>query len=266
MNLTIGQIVFFDEHLSRRLNGAKHGIIRSFGVGKIELVICASNIGSFWLDEEDKKHLLEQPLGVATEYEPYEYYGNPFGDGPTPDNPIPIDIQLGIKGKNLLDGTIVKLTGNEQIECYKQEMKREEEKKMDYQKLLKKWAELKKEAIKQTYKEESEKILSEDKVVQSFEATYDDLKAIVEEFYEIWTEVPRDTFTIARVSKKRIATKETSEKLAKLETAYYNDISILDETISEIYAAVAICQTEESLRKILKAYNVIDKYGKISVK
>ena len=264
MSLTIGQTVYFDEYLSRRLNGATHGRIRSFAVGKIELVIYASNIGSFWLDEEEKKHLLEQPLGVATEYEPYEYYRNPFGDGPTPDNPIPIDIQLGIKGKNLLDGTI--LTGNEQIEYYKQDIKREEEKKMDYQKLLKKWAELKKEAIKQTYKEDSEKILSEDKVVQSFEATYDDLKAIVEEFYEIWTEAPRDTFAITTASKKRIATKETSEKLAKLETAYYNDISILDETVSEIYAAVAICETEESLRKILKAYNVIDKYGKISVK
>lgn len=129
-----------------------------------------------------------------------------------------------------------------------------ENKKMSDIKLLEIYRERAKEKIDDDYVTERYKILKEDTIQNIIEEMENQVNAILE------SEQTKAEF---QVRKDYMVTKETQEKLNKLDKDTKLKNEKLSNTIGEIYAMFELTENYEERMKILKKYGIINKDGKL---
>ena len=135
-------------------------------------------------------------------------------------------------------------------------LNKKEDKKMSDIKLLEIYRERAKEKIDDDYVTEKCKILQEDTIQNIIEEMENQVNAILE------SEESKDRL---HVRKDYMVTKETQEKLKKLDEDIKLKNEKLSNTIGEIYAMFELTENFEERMKILKKYGILDKNGKLSV-
>lgn len=135
-------------------------------------------------------------------------------------------------------------------------LNKKEDKKMSYIKLLEIYRERAKEKIDDNYVTEKCKILKEDTIQNIIEEMENQVNAILE------SEQTKAEF---QVRKDYMVTKETQEKLKKLDEDTKLKNEKLSNTIGEIYAMFELTENYEERMKILKKYGIINKDGRLNV-
>ena len=133
-------------------------------------------------------------------------------------------------------------------------LNKKEDKKMSDIKLLEIYRERAKEKIDDDYVTEKCKILQEDTIQNIIEKMENQVNAILEN---------ENTKTQFQVRKDFMVTKETQEKLKKLDEDTKLKNEKLSNTIGEIYALFDLTEDYTERMKILKKYGIINKDGKL---
>ena len=147
---------------------------------------------------------------------------------------------------------------------YEIQKNNQEEKKMDCNKILEKWLDLNIAKLEVDSRLAIEKEYDNDKVIQEYDATLVVINHIFGEFCDKF-ELQDKTIPMM-LDRKCLATDETKNGIVILKEEKEKQIRLLKSEVEEIKAAASICTSEESLRKLLKNYDVIDKCGKIKLK
>lgn len=131
-----------------------------------------------------------------------------------------------------------------------------ENKKMSDIKLLEIYRERAKEKIDDDYVTERYKILKEDTIQNIIEEMENQVNAILES---------EEADNRLHIHKDYLVTKETQEKLNKLDKDTKLKNEKLSNIIGEIYAMFELTENYEERMKILKKYGIINKDGKLGV-
>lgn len=260
MKFVEGQTVYFDDYLSRQLNGAKKGKVIEYDFlhDRVKIGLTYNFMPFIWIKGEFKEHLLLEPpvLVKKTHIPPDVIYEN-------------IDLEKLIKDYDVINisdrAEDFELYVPDKLEERKKYIEGKWEKEMDCLKILNKWSDMQEKQIKKSYEEQRKNAIESDPVLKEYREIGNYVQATVEQFGEKYM-LPKETIEIILTDETKIINENTLEKLNKLNDSSAAELKELNDKISEIKAAISICETEESLRKVLKAYKVIDKEGKISVK
>ena len=133
-------------------------------------------------------------------------------------------------------------------------LNKKEDKKMSDIKLLEIYRERAKEKIDDDYVTEKCKILKEDTIQNIIEEMENQVNAILES---------EESDNRLHMHKDYLVTKETLEKLKKLDEDTKLKNEKLSNTIGEIYAMFELTENYEERMKILKKYGIINKDGKL---
>lgn len=133
-------------------------------------------------------------------------------------------------------------------------LNKKENKKMSDIKLLEIYRERAKEKIDDDYVTEKCKILEKDTIQNIIEEMENQVNAILES---------EESDNRLHIHKDYIVTKETQEKLKKLDKDTKLKNEKLSNTIGEIYAMFELTENYEERMKILKKYGIINKDGKL---
>jgi hypothetical protein len=149
----------------------------------------------------------------------------------------------------------------------KKELEENNMNSMDCTILLKKWKELNIQKIAKKHDDEKEELIKNDKVVNELNELIDNVK---ESFCDIKEQynINNDKLKMELIfpNKEILILEETRKLIDTLEIETKEQLRNIERIEKEVIAATSICETEETLRKILKAYKIIDKDGKIIVK
>ena len=154
-------------------------------------------------------------------------------------------------------------------DCIK--LKYEEENKMEYnsnenvKKLLAMWLKINKDNLFKKKKEEIEKIYDKDETVIDLNERIESINEIIENFKNDYPEL-NCNFSVITPKNEDVLTDYSKKEIENIIKKYSELIIELENIIYEVLAATLICETEDSLRSILKAYGIIDKNGKIKIK
>lgn len=147
----------------------------------------------------------------------------------------------------------------------------EEENKMEYnsnenvKKLLAMWLKINKDNLFKKKKEEIEKIYDKDETVIDLNERIESINEIIENFKNDYPEL-NCNFSVITPKNEDVLTDYSKKEIENIIKKYSELIIELENIIYEVLAATLICETEDSLRSILKAYGIIDKNGKIKIK
>lgn len=147
----------------------------------------------------------------------------------------------------------------------------EEENKMEYnnnenvKKLLAMWLKINKDNLFKKKKEEIEKIYDKDETVIDLNERIESINEIIENFKNDYPEL-NCNFSVITPKNEDVLTDYSKKEIENIIKKYSELIIELENIIREVLAATLICETEDSLRNILKAYGIIDKNGKIKIK
>ncbi len=129
--------------------------------------------------------------------------------------------------------------------------------------ILKKWVELNKKAMTQKKEEKIKKVYERDMVVIDLKAVLNQARESFNAFEEKYPNF--SPFTIIAPQVSEVITDDSKEEIEKIEVEHNKAFEELKDTANTVLAATSICETEESLRKILKTYGIIDSNGKIKI-
>ena len=129
--------------------------------------------------------------------------------------------------------------------------------------ILKKWGELNKKAMTQKKDEKIKKVYERDMVVIDLKAVLNQARESFNAFEEKYPNF--SPFTIIAPQVSEVITDDSKEEIEKIEVEHNKAFEELKDTANTVLAATSICETEESLRKILKTYGIIDSNGKIKI-
>lgn len=129
--------------------------------------------------------------------------------------------------------------------------------------ILKKWVELNKKAMTQKKDEKIKKVYERDMVVIDLKAVLNQARESFNAFEEKYPNF--SPFTIIAPQVSEVITDDSKEEIEKIEVEHNKAFEELKDTANTVLAATSICETEESLRKILKTYGIIDSNGKIKI-
>ena len=129
--------------------------------------------------------------------------------------------------------------------------------------ILKKWVELNKKAMTQKKDEKIKKVYERDMVVIDLKAVLNQARESFNTFEEKYPNF--SPFTIIAPQVSEVITDDSKEEIEKIEVEHNKAFEELKDTANTVLAATSICETEESLRKILKTYGIIDSNGKIKI-
>lgn len=129
--------------------------------------------------------------------------------------------------------------------------------------ILKKWVELNKKAMTQKKDEKIKKVYERDMVVIDLKAVLNQARESFNAFEEKYPNF--SSFTIIAPQVSEVMTDDSKEEIEKIEVEHNKAFEELKDTANTVLAATSICETEESLRKILKTYGIIDSNGKIKI-
>ena len=129
--------------------------------------------------------------------------------------------------------------------------------------ILKKWVELNKKAMTQKKEEKIKKVYERDMVVIDLKAVLNQAREGFNTFEEKYPNF--SSFTIIAPQVSEVMTDDSRKEVEKIDEEYSKSIDELKDTANTVLAATSICETEESLRKILKTYGIIDSNGKIKI-
>lgn len=129
--------------------------------------------------------------------------------------------------------------------------------------ILKKWVELNKKAMTQKKEEKIKKVYERDMVVIDLKAVLSQAREGFNAFEEKYPNF--SSFTIIAPQVSEVITDDSKEEIEKIEVEHNKAFEELKDTANTVLAATSICETEESLRKILKTYGIIDSNGKIKI-
>lgn len=131
----------------------------------------------------------------------------------------------------------------------------------DNMKILNIYEDRKSLEIAKKYKEEIEKVKSED----TFEGLRLNVEKQVKELYKNeYNKEFSGVILFESDCEARLLTKETKDKLAEIETNKKIELSELDGFLEEVRAQLELTEDYETQMKILKRYNIIGKDGKIN--
>lgn len=153
-------------------------------------------------------------------------------------------------------------------DCIK--LKYEEEKidmdnKLNCKELLSMWIKLNEDNNNAKRKEEIEKIYEKDEVAIDLKDRLQKIDDILSEFQAIYPDL-NSHFTLSGTDEKDVITDDSKEEIRKINEKYDIINKEFKKTANEVVAATSICESEESLRNVLKSYGIIDKNGKIKIK
>ena len=140
-----------------------------------------------------------------------------------------------------------------------------EENKMDCKELLKKWLELNNEKIKEETAKKRKELIETDEIVTEGNKIIDTIQSLTNNLKEKYNK-PNAEFQLVFTNKENLISEETQEKINSLEKESSEQLKLNTRIANEVSSATSICENEESLRKVLKTYEIIDKNGKINVK
>lgn len=129
--------------------------------------------------------------------------------------------------------------------------------------ILKKWVELNKKAMTQKKDEKIKKVYERDMVVIDLKAVLSQAREGFNAFEEKYPNF--SSFTIIAPQVSEVITDDSKEEIEKIEVEHNKAFEELKDTANTVLSATSICETEESLRKILKTYGIIDSNGKIKI-
>lgn len=185
-----------------------------------------------------------------------------------------VEIRLG---KKLLDlsNRLIYNTDNPYLVKYSENLKDctdEVNEKMEVNKMqekakeiIKTWLTKSNEKLSKKLEEEKEKLINEDVVVQEYDNIVDTIKGLLEEFTETYPETNPE-FGFTTKNRNTFITDDTKAEMKEIENTIEEQKEENRRIANEAVIAIGICTTEESLRKILKNYNIIDKDGKLKIK
>lgn len=140
-----------------------------------------------------------------------------------------------------------------------------EENKMDCKELLKKWLELNNEKIKEETAKKRKELIETDEIVTEGNKIIDTIQSLTNNLKEKYNK-PNAEFQLVFTNKENLISEETQEAINSLEKESSEQLKLNTRIANEVSSATSICENEESLRKVLKTYEIIDKNGKINVK
>ena len=132
-------------------------------------------------------------------------------------------------------------------------------------KLLAMWLKINKDNLFKKKKEEIEKIYDKDETVIDLNERIESINEIIENFKNDYPEL-NCNFSVITPKNEDVLTDYSKKEIENIIKKYSELIIELENIIYEVLAATLICETEDSLRSILKAYGIIDKNGKIKIK
>lgn len=133
---------------------------------------------------------------------------------------------------------------------------------MNYIRLLEEWENKNLKEMTKNFNEEIDNIKKKDVALLEVETVKEKFINMLDKIIEKYNlEID---FNIQIPLEKYITTK-SKEAIEELRKEYTNKKQDILNIRREVEAAISICENEESLRKVLIAYNIIDKNGKIKV-
>ena len=115
----------------------------------------------------------------------------------------------------------------------------------------------------QKKEEKIKKVYERDMVVIDLKAVLNQARESFNAFEEKYPNF--SPFTIIAPQVSEVITDDSKEEIEKIEVEHNKAFEELKDTANTVLAATSICETEESLRKILKTYGIIDSNGKIKI-
>lgn len=132
------------------------------------------------------------------------------------------------------------------------------------ERILAMWIKLNIENNNMKMKNEIEKIYNRDEIALDLDDRLQKVDDIFGEFQAIYPELNVD-FKVETPSKENILTDDSKKEVEKIKEKYEKLAKELRDTANEVTISTLICESEQSLRNVLKAYGIIDKNGKIKI-